>query len=121
MVPLPARGRIHTCREFTLSFFKLLRICYTHSFVFFCCLFFLDLFVCFWLCLGLHCFLWLSVVVVTRDRGLLYFGVWTSHRGGSFVEEETGFRVRGLSCPTVCGIFVDQGSHTCPLYWQVDS
>lgn len=32
-----------------------------------------------------------------------------------------GFGVRGLRCPTLCGIFVDQGSHPCPLYWQADS
>ena len=27
----------------------------------------------------------------------------------------------GLSCPTGCGIFPDQGSNPCPLRWQVDS
>ena len=27
----------------------------------------------------------------------------------------------GLSCPTACGIFPDQGSHPCPPYWQADS
>ena len=27
----------------------------------------------------------------------------------------------GLSCPTACGIFPDQGSNTCPLTWQADS
>ena len=25
----------------------------------------------------------------------------------------------GLSCPAVCGIFLDQGSNLCPLHWQV--
>ena len=29
--------------------------------------------------------------------------------------------VRGFSCPTTCGIFMDQGSTLCPLHWQVDS
>ena len=29
--------------------------------------------------------------------------------------------VRGLSCSMTCGIFPDQGSNPCPLYWQVDS
>ena len=27
----------------------------------------------------------------------------------------------GLSCPTACGIFPEQGSNPCPLHWQVDS
>ena len=27
----------------------------------------------------------------------------------------------GLSCSTVCVIFLDQGSNRCPLNWQVDS
>ena len=29
--------------------------------------------------------------------------------------------VSGLSCSSVCGIFLDQGSNLCPLLWQVDS
>ena len=29
--------------------------------------------------------------------------------------------VHGLSCPTVCAIFPDQGSNPCLLGWQVDS
>ena len=27
----------------------------------------------------------------------------------------------GLSCPTACGTFPDQGSNPCPLHWQVES
>ena len=27
----------------------------------------------------------------------------------------------GLSCSAACGIFLDQGSNSCPLHWQVDS
>ena len=26
-----------------------------------------------------------------------------------------------FSCPSVCGIFQDQGSNSCPLHWQLDS
>ena len=26
-----------------------------------------------------------------------------------------------LCCSSVCGIFLDQGSNTCPLHWQADS
>ena len=29
--------------------------------------------------------------------------------------------VYGLSRSAACGIFRDQGSNLCPLYWQVDS
>ena len=29
--------------------------------------------------------------------------------------------VRGLSCPTACEIFPEEGSNLCPLHWQVDS
>ena len=28
---------------------------------------------------------------------------------------------RGLSCPEACGIFPEQGSHACPLHWQVEA
>ena len=28
---------------------------------------------------------------------------------------------RRFSCPVVCGIFLDQESHCCPLHWQPDS
>ena len=27
----------------------------------------------------------------------------------------------GLSCPTACGVFLDQGLILCPLPWQVNS
>ena len=27
----------------------------------------------------------------------------------------------GLSCPEICGIFLDRGSNPCLLHWQVDS
>ena len=29
--------------------------------------------------------------------------------------------VHGLSCPVICGIFLDQGLNPCPLPWQADS
>ena len=83
MVPLPAHGRIHTCREFTLFFLKLLRICYSRSFFFFKICLFLAV---------LGSLLLLMAFCSCSDRGLLYFGVWTSHRGGCFVEEEDGLQ-----------------------------
>ena len=29
--------------------------------------------------------------------------------------------VHRLRCPSVCGIFPDQGLNPCPLHWKVDS
>ena len=29
--------------------------------------------------------------------------------------------VRGLSCTSVCGLFLDPGLNPCPLHWQADS
>ena len=29
--------------------------------------------------------------------------------------------LHGFSCPTACGIFLDQGLNLCPLHWQVDT
>ena len=34
--------------------------------------------------------------------------------------EGTADAVWGLSCSTVCGIFLGQGSNPCPLRWQMD-
>ena len=33
----------------------------------------------------------------------------------------SGVVARGLSCPTACGVFLDQGSNPCLLHWQMDS
>ena len=32
-----------------------------------------------------------------------------------------GVVMPGLSCPTACGIFLDQGISPCPLHWLVGS
>ena len=52
----------------------------------------------------------------------------SSWRHVSSVVEEHGLKSTGsvvvvhrLSCPTACGIFLDQGSNPCLLCWQVDS
>ena len=29
--------------------------------------------------------------------------------------------VHGLSCSAACGVYLDQGSNLCPLYWRADS
>ena len=61
--------------------------------------------------LGLQC-----LSVQPRSSG----GLWASP-GGGFCVTEHGIRAHGLSCPTVCGIFPNQGSNPCPLHWQADS
>ena len=53
------------------------------------------------------CELLIVVASLVAEHGLL--------RAGSVVV------ARGFSCPVTCGIFLDQGSNPCPLYWQADS
>ena len=55
------------------------------------------------------------------------YGAWAFHCGG-FSRGERAVQnsgliaaVRGFSCLTVCGIFLDQGSNPSPLHWQMDS
>ena len=50
----------------------------------------------------------IAVASLVAEHGALGVGV-------SVVE------ANGLSCPTVCGIFPDQGSNLCPLHWQAYS
>ena len=47
--------------------------------------------------------------------GFSHFGVWAFDYAGSVAVGH------GLSCSATCGIFLDQGSNTCPLPWQGDS
>ena len=66
--------------------------------------------------------------LAAADRGFLWWWLlWLQstgsgaralqqlQHGGSVVV------VCGLSCPSACGIFPDQGYNLCPLRWQVDS
>ena len=57
----------------------------------------------------------LSVVVVGAGALLSRCGAWALGRGASVAVAQ------GLSCPRVCGIFLDHGSNPCPLHWPVDS
>ena len=41
-------------------------------------------------------------------------GMWALGLAGSVA-------VHSLSCPEASGIFLEQGSNPCPLYWQADS
>lgn len=83
------------------------------------------LFILFWALLGLHC----------CTRAFSGCGKQTSHCGGFSCcrAQALGHRVSGvacsgsavaahrLSCLTACGIFLNQGSNSCPLHWQADS
>ena len=49
------------------------------------------------------------------EWGLLLVAVWAlEHVGFSLVTHR-------CSCPTACAVFLDQGSNSHPLRWQVDS
>ena len=51
---------------------------------------------------------------VVAAHGLSSCGSWApKHRLNSVAP--------GLSCPTACGVFPDQGSNPCLLHWQADS
>ena len=96
------------------------------------CIFFLNfylfiyLFIYFWLCWVFISLRGLSLVVASgghsssRCVGLslswpLLLRSTGSRRAGSVVV------AHGPSCSATCGIFPDQGSNPCPLYWQADS
>ena len=76
---------------------------------------------------------WVSVAAQTFSRcavqGLLSsFGARASHCGGLSCSRAQALGcvglvavARGVSCSVACGLFLDQGSHPCPLPWQVDS
>ena len=70
-------------------------------------------FSCFWFCF------WLRRLSVAALRLLLAvascYGAQTLEHVGSVAV------AHGLSCPTACGIFLDQVSNLCPLHWQADS
>ena len=78
----------------------------------------------------------LSLVAVSRTFSSC--GARVSHGGGfsGFRAQTLGYSgfhscpstvlcsvavARWLSCSTAHGIFLDQGSNSCPLHWQVDS
>ena len=48
------------------------------------------------------------------SRPLLLWSTGSRHSGSAVV-------AHGPSCSAACGVFPDQGSNPCPLYWQADS
>ena len=87
-------------------------------------------FLCFFLCVLFFFFqlLWVFPVHVRAfshcsERGLLFAAVQ-----GLLLLQSIGSRhlgsavmVHRFCCSTACAIFPDQGSNSCPLYWQADS
>ena len=54
---------------------------------------------------------WASILA---DRGFCSCGSWFQSTGSVFVGH-------GFSCSVACGIFMEQGSDSGILHWQVDS
>ena len=83
------------------------------------------LFICFWLHWVFVAARGLSLVAVGKGyslvvvRRLIYVISPVAEHG----LQSLGSRVVacGLSCPTACGVFLDQGSNPCLLHWQMDS
>ena len=86
----------------------------------------INLFIYFWLCWVFVSVPGLSLVAASgghsssRGTGLslsrpLLLRSTGSRRAGSAIV------AHGPSCSAACGIFPDQGSNPCPLYWQADS
>ena len=86
---------------------------------------------------ALRCGAWVSYCCGFSCCGAQALGAWASvvvarrlqllHHAGSVVVAH-GLQsagsvavAHGLSCSAACGIFLDQGSNTCPLHWQADS
>ena len=94
-------------------------------------LFFLNflkiyLFLNFWLCWFFVSVRGLSLLAASGGHSSSQcVGLWLSR---PLLLQSTGSRRTGsvvvahmLSCSAACGIFPDQGSNPCPLYWQADS
>ena len=91
------------------------------------CLHFLSVFFFFFLAvLGLICSTWAfsncERGVLSTETGWLLLGRLLSLQSTVFsVVWASVVVVHSLTCPAAYGIFPQQGSNQCPLYWQVDS
>ena len=73
-------------------------------------------------------YFWLHWVSVLHEGFILAAGCVLLIAMASLVAEQELYGTRAsvavahrLSCPTTCGIFLDQRSNPCPLHWQADS
>ena len=76
--------------------------------------------------LGLCCCVW--AFFSCNEQGLLCYGALTSHccgisccRARALGEQASVVTAHRFSCPTACGIPLDQGLNLCLLHWQADS
>ena len=85
----------------------------------------INLSICFWLHLVFIAVCGRSLAAVGKSyslvvmRRLIYVISPVAEHG--FQSLSSRVVVCGLSCPTACGVFLDQGSNPCPLHWQMDS
>ena len=77
--------------------------------------------------LGLHCCAWTSLVAAGGDyslvavHGLLIGVLSLVAEHGLQSMQASAVLTHGLSCFVASGIFMDQGSNSCPLHWQAYS
>ena len=128
MGPLRPRDSAAECRTHLLLVVLKIYFYFLNSLLSFSLFFFkfIYIFIYFWLCLVFVSVRGLSLVAasgghsssrctdLSLSRPLLLQSTG-SRRAGSVVV------AHGLSCSAACGIFPDQGSNPCPLYWQADS
>ena len=86
---------------------------------------FLNLCIYLWLYLVFIAVHGLSLVVAGGDYSLvavhrLLIGVVSLEHGLQSMQASVVV-TRGLSCSVACGIFMDQGSNSCPMHWQAYS
>ena len=75
-------------------------------------------------CSGFHCFA--RAFSSCGEQGLLFVvgapcNGFSCCRAWALGGWALAVAAHGLNCSMACGIFLDQGSNLCPLYWQVSS
>ena len=70
--------------------------------------------------------LWRRIYHINDMHNIIYWPYWLFVAACRFslVVVTGGYPLvvlHGFSCPTACGIFLDQGLSLCPLHWMVDT
>ena len=66
-------------------------------------------------------YFWLHWVCLAMRGLLIVVPSFCRAQASVFANSVSVVEAHRLSCPTVCGIFPDQGSNPCLLHWQVNS
>ena len=82
---------------------------------------FIYLFIYFWLCWVFASVRGLSLVAASRGHSSSQCAGLSLSRPLLLQSAGSVIVAHGPSCSAACGIFPDQGSNPCPLYWQADS